>query len=162
MKTAKRSRMNPPSLLNRLLAAWHERALFVKAASFATVGVVNSLIDFGVFWVAVQYFGAPLVPANVMSWLVAVSNSYVLNSFVTFARESNRELRLRTYAKFLGSGVVGLIVNTTVLVVAVGLMPRLIADPGLQLAAAKACAIMASFLVNFSLSYFVVFRRKKV
>ena len=48
------------------------------------------------------------------------------------------------------------------LVVAVGLMPRLIADPGLQLAAAKACAIMASFLVNFSLSYFVVFRRKKV
>ena len=49
-----------------------------------------------------------------------------------------------------------------VLVVAVGLMPRLIADPVLQLAAAKACAIMASFLVNFSLSYFVVFRRKKV
>lgn len=152
--------MNPPSLLNRLLAAWHERALFVKAVSFATVGVVNSLIDFGVFWVAVQHFGAPLVPANVLSWLVAVSNSYVLNSFVTFARESNRELRLRTYAKFLASGVVGLIVNTTVLVVAVGLMPQLIADPALQLAAAKACAIMASFLVNFSLSYFVVFRRK--
>ena len=69
--------------------------------SFAAVGVVNSVIDFGVFWIAVQYFGAPLVPANVLSWLVAVSNSYVLNSFITFARESNRELRWHTYAKFL-------------------------------------------------------------
>ena len=85
-----------------------------------------------------QYFGVPLVPANVLSWLVAISNSYVLNSLVTFARESSRELRWRTYATFLGAGLAGLIVNTTVLVVAVSLMPRLIADPALQLAAAKA------------------------
>ena len=104
--------MNPQSLFGRLLKAWNERALVLKAASFAAVGVVNSLIDFAVFWVAVQYFGAPIVPANVLSWLVAVSNSYVLNSFVTFARESNRELHWRTYAKFLGSGLAGLIVNT--------------------------------------------------
>ena len=152
--------MPPPSLVQRLLAAWHERALVLKAMSFAAVGVVNSLIDFGVFWIAVQYFGAPIIPANVLSWLVAVSNSYVLNSLITFARESNRELRWHTYATFLGSGLAGLIVNTTVLVVAIGLMPRLIADPTLQLAAAKACAIAASFLVNFSLSYFVVFRRR--
>lgn len=151
----------PPSLFGRLLAAWHERALVLKALSFAAVGVVNSLIDFAVFWIAVQYFDAPLVPANVLSWLVAVSNSYVMNSFITFARESNRELRWRTYVTFLGSGLAGLVVNTTTLIVAVSLMPQLIDDPTLQLAAAKACAIMASFLVNFSLSYFVVFRRKQ-
>ena len=148
------------SLLQLLLAVWRERALLLKVVSFAAVGVVNSMIDFGVFWIAVQYFGAPLVVANMLSWLVAVSNSYVLNSFITFARETNRELHWRTYATFLGSGLAGLIVNTTVLVIAVGLMPRAIADPVLQLAAAKACAIAASFLVNFSLSYFVVFRRK--
>ena len=63
--------MNPPSLLSNLLAAWRERALVLKAMSFAAVGVVNSVIDFGVFWIAVQYFGAPLVPANVLSWLPA-------------------------------------------------------------------------------------------
>ena len=149
------------SLFDRLLAAWRERALILKAMSFATVGVVNSLIDFAVFWVAVQYFGAPIVPANVLSWLVAVSNSYVLNSLITFARESNRKLHWRTYAKFLGAGLAGLIVNTTVLVIAVQLMPRLFANPAWQLAGAKLCAIMASFLVNFSISHFVVFRRQK-
>jgi putative flippase GtrA len=145
--------------IQRLRTAWHERSFVLKAASFAAVGVVNSLIDFGVFWMAVQHFGAPIVPANVLSWLVAISNSYVMNSFITFARESNRDLRWRTYATFLGAGLAGLIVNTTTLVVAVGLMPRLTPDPAYQLAAAKACAIMASFLVNFSLSHFIVFRR---
>ena len=153
--------MPSPSLPDRLLAAWRERALILKAMSFASVGVVNSLIDFGVFWVAVQYFGAPIVPANVLSWLVAVSNSYVLNSFITFARESGGELRWRTYLTFLGAGLAGLIVNTTVLVIAIQLMPRLFADPAWQLAGAKACAIMASFLVYFSISHFVVFRRKQ-
>lgn len=153
--------MNPsPSLLQRAIATWHERPLILKAISFATVGVLNSVIDFGVFWVAVQYLSAPLIAANVLSWLVAVSNSYVLNSVITFARESGGALQWRTYGKFLASGLAGLVVNTTVLIAAVSLMPRLIADPGLQLAASKACAIAASFLVNFSLSYFVVFRNK--
>jgi len=45
--------------------------------------------------------------------------------------------------------VVGLIANTTVLVVASWMIPELIA---------KVLAIGASFLVNFSLSHWVVFR----
>jgi putative flippase GtrA len=147
------------SLLHRLLDAWQRRVLILKAASFATVGFVNSLIDFGVFWIAVQYFGVPLILANVLSWLVAITNSFVMNSLITFARESGGRLHLRAYARFAGVGVVGLVVNTTTLLVAVSLMPALIADPVHQLAAAKACAIAASFLVNFSLSNFVVFRR---
>ena len=152
--------VNPRSLSSRILAAWHEGVLVLKAASFAAVGVVNSLIDFCVFWILVQYFGAPLIPANVLSWLVAITNSYVLNSRITFARESGGRLRWRAYATFVGAGLAGLVVNTTTLVTAVHLLPRLIADPVYQLAAAKLCAIMASFVVNFSLSYFVVFRRR--
>jgi putative flippase GtrA len=147
------------SLFHRLLDAWQRRALILKAASFATVGFVNSLIDFGVFWIAVQYFGVPLIPANVLSWLVAITNSFVMNSLITFVRESGGRLHWRTYARFAGVGVIGLVVNTTTLLIAFALMPRLISDPVHQLAAAKACAIAASFLVNFSLSNFVVFRR---
>ena len=154
-------RVNPlRTLFDRLLTAWHERAFILKAASFASVGFVNSLIDFVVFWIAVQYLGLPLIPANVLSWLVAISNSFAMNSFITFARESGRKLRWRAYLTFASVGVIGLLVNTTVLLLAVRLMPRLIADPVQQLAAAKACAILASFLVNFSLSNFVVFRRR--
>ena len=147
------------TLFDRLLAAWHDRALVLKAVSFAAVGVVNSVIDFSVFWTAVQVFAAPLVLANVVAWMIAVTNSYVMNSFVTFARESGRQLRWRAYATFVGANVVGLIANTTTLLIAVRMLPQLIADPNYQLAAAKLCAIMASFLVDFSLSHFIVFRR---
>jgi putative flippase GtrA len=151
-----------PRLFDRLIAAWRDRNILLKALSFGAVGVVNTAIDFAVFWVAVQKFAVPIVPANVMAWLVAVSASYAMNSYVTFARESGRTLSWRAYATFAASGIAGLIANTVTLVVAVKFMPLVIADPDHQLAAAKICAILASFVVNFSLSHFVVFRKRKI
>ncbi|MGC1358370.1 MAG: GtrA family protein, partial [Xanthobacteraceae bacterium] len=55
------------------------------------------------------------------------------------------------YFTFVGSGIAGWIANTAVLLVLaeVLLLPVFIA---------KAGAILASFVVNFSLSHFVVFR----
>ena len=49
----------------------------------------------------------PLIPANVLAWLVAVSGSYVMNSFITFAAESGRQLRWRDYGAFVASGIAG-------------------------------------------------------
>ena len=72
-------------LLNWLLKTWHERAIVLKALSFAIVGVVNSAVDFGVFSFAYYYLGLPIIAANVASWAVAVSGSYVMNSMTTFA-----------------------------------------------------------------------------
>jgi putative flippase GtrA len=136
-------------LLRRLVRAWEERAIVLKAASFAGVGVINSLVDFGVFLAAFYLLKLPLIPANVLAWLVAVSGSYVMNSYVTFAAESGRELRWRAYLTFVASGIAGVITNTTVLVIASYWVPVVLA---------KLLAIGASFLVNFSLSHFVVFR----
>jgi putative flippase GtrA len=88
----------------------------------------------------------------VLAWLVAVSGSYVMNRFITFAAESGRQLRWRTYGAFVASGVVGVITNTTVLVVASRWLP---------VPMAKLLAIATSFAVNFSLSHFVVFRTRE-
>ena len=70
-------------LQRRLARAWHERAVTLKAASFAMVGVVNSLVDYSVFLSAYYLLDLPLIPANVLAWLVAVSGSYVMNCFIT-------------------------------------------------------------------------------
>jgi putative flippase GtrA len=136
-------------LLRRLVRAWEERAIVLKAASFAGVGVINSLVDLCVFLAAYYLLELPLIPANVLSWLVAVSGSYVMNSYVTFAAESGRQLRWRAYAAFVASGIAGVITNTTVLVIASYWVPVILA---------KLFAMGAGFLVNFSLSHFVVFR----
>ena len=88
-----------------------------------------------------------------LAWLVAVSGSYVMNSFITFAAESGRRLHWRAYGAFVASGIAGVITNTD--------------GPGrgllhwLPVLAAKLLAIAASFVVNFSLSHFVVFRTRE-
>jgi putative flippase GtrA len=137
----------------RLATAWRRRAVALKAASFAMVGVVNTLIDASVFFLAYAFLTSSLIAANVLAWLVAVSCSYAMNSFITFAAESGRKLTWRAYLTFAASGVAGVIVNTAVLVIAARFMP---------VWGAKGLAILASFLVNFSLSHFVVFRAKTV
>jgi putative flippase GtrA len=139
------------TIAERLAEAWHRRAIALKAASFGAIGVVNTAIDACVFFLALGLITGSLIAANVLAWLVAVSCSYVMNSYVTFARESGRQLRWRDYRAFVTSGLVGVTANTVTLVIAAQYVP---------VWAAKACAIAVSFMVNFSLSNFVVFRRK--
>jgi putative flippase GtrA len=75
-----------------------------------------------------------------------------MNSFITFAAESGRQLRWRDYGRFAASGILGLTANTAVLYVASDVMPLL---------PAKGCAILAAFAVNFCMSHFVVFRAQR-
>ena len=140
------------SLLHRLRVAWHERAIALKAISFAMVGVVNTGIDFSVFWTTVNYLNWPLVPANVLAWLVAVSFSYAMNSFITFGPESGGVLRWRDYATFVASGIAGMVASTATLVALSYVLPLVLA---------KLISILVSFAVNFSLSHFVVFKARK-
>jgi putative flippase GtrA len=161
----------------RLLDAWRNRGLSVKAVSFAMVGVVNTLVDYGVFLLARAALSGSaaglaaigslndfcqcsnatattLVVANLISWSVAVTGSYVMNSSITFAAESGRRLRLAAYLTFVASGVAGLLVNTATLLFAAEILL-------LPVWLAKAAAILTSFIVNFSLSHFVVFRPRR-
>lgn len=138
-------------LFARLALAWHERAVVLKAISFGIIGLVNAVIDLAVFLTAYDVAGIPLVPANILAWLVAVSFSYVMNTFITFGPESGRVLRLRDYLAFVLSGVAGVTATTVTLVVL---------SHYVSVLAAKLLSIIVSFVVNFSLSHFVVFRRQ--
>jgi putative flippase GtrA len=149
-------------------------AIIRKGVSFALVGVVNTLLDAGIFFLAYGWLTAQpgplralsavaetcgcgtasniaLVAANVFGWFVAVSASYVMNSYTTFAAESGRQLKVTTWGKFVASGMLGVAANTTTLVIAAQFVPVWIA---------KGISILVGFLVNFSMSHFVVFGRK--
>jgi putative flippase GtrA len=162
------------SVRARVAEATPKRALSFKAISFALIGVINTAVDYGIFLLArtvlqkspaaLAVFGALagecrcgeagtllLVGANITSWFVAVSGSYVLNSWITFAAESGRRLHWRGYAIFVVSGIVGLVANTATLLIAAQILL-------LPIWLAKGLAVLASFIVNFMLSHFVVFR----
>jgi putative flippase GtrA len=147
--------MRPPapiaSLLDRLLAAWRERAVALKAVSFALVGLVNTAVDATVFFLLLGFVTSSLVIANVTAWFIANTGSYVMNSFTTFSAETGGKLRLKHYAGFVGSGIVAVTASTIAVVIAAEFMP---------VWGAKAIAILVSFAVNFTITHFVVFRPK--
>ena len=162
------------SVRAKLASIWRNRPLGLKAITFALIGLVNSAVDYVGFLLARAalghspaalsviasiadrcHCGRPgtvlLIVANMMSWTVAVTGSYILNSSITFANESGRRLSWRRYLTFVVAGIAGLIANTTTLVFAAQVLL-------LPVWLAKAFAVLASFVVNFSLSHFVIFR----
>jgi putative flippase GtrA len=163
--------MNPVS---RLAASLKQRTMLLKAVNFALVGVVNATVNYCIFWLGLRLLdswpalaaamaftadacgcvsaeNAGIIAANATAWSVAVSSSYVMNSLITFAAESGRQLTWRAYFTFAASGMLGLLADTTALLVAKMFLPIMLA---------KLVSIAASFAVNFSMSHFVVFRKR--
>jgi putative flippase GtrA len=156
----------------RVFAPIRQQAMMLKAVCFASIGVVNATVNYVIFWLVLRLLGAVptlagsigslaafcgcasaenagIIVANVIAWSIAVSGSYVMNSLITFAAESGRKLTWRAYTTFAVSGVLGLIADTATLLIAKEFLPIMLA---------KLVAIGAGFVVNFSMSHFVVFR----
>ena len=115
---------------------------------FGIVGLINSGVDAGIFFLALGTVTDSLVVANVIAWIVAVTSSYVLNTRFTFA-EHAKPFSFSDYLVFTLTQIGGFVANTGMLVIAAPYMPLL---------AAKILGILAGFLVNFTLARVVVFR----
>lgn len=136
----------------RRLVAPAGQALAAQVVMFGMVGVVNLAVDFGVFLLALRFVTTSLVVANLLAWLIAVSGSYVLNTVLTFARQTGRRLGARAYLTFAASQVLGFIANTATLVIAATVLPVI---------GAKAVATLVGFVVNFTLARLVLSRADK-
>ena len=123
--------------------------LFTQMVRFGLVGAFNAGVDTGIFFLALAIVTDSLVAANIMSWTVAVSSSYVLNSLFTFAERSKGRLAIGAYLIFVLTQIGGFVANTLVLVITAAYVPLL---------AAKILGILAGFLVNFTLARVFVFR----
>ncbi len=139
-------------ILPRMIDTWLARPTVAKMISFGVIGVGNTVIDLAIFTVAYSVLTLPLVASNVLAWLVAMSVSYVMNTMITFRAESGRVLRLKDYFSFAASGILGVIATTATLVALSHVMPVIYA---------KLASILAGFIVNFTMTHFVVFRQKK-
>jgi putative flippase GtrA len=137
------------NFLDQVAAAWHNRAIAIKLMAFASIGILNTAIDVSAFTVAYRFLDMPLILANVLSWLIAVSGSYAMNTKITFGRETGGTFSYKRYLRFIASGVLGVIVATASLVFALQFT---------DIFSAKLFSIVAAFAVNFSMSHFVVFR----
>ena len=140
-------------ILLKLVDAWRRRTLLAKIFSFASIGFINVAVDVSIFTIALQFLGLPLIVSNVISWLVAVTGSYAMNAKITFGRETGGALSVARYLRFVASGIAGVIVATSVLV---------LLAPYTNIPIAKLASIIAGFGVNFCMSHFIVFRSLEI
>ncbi len=89
-------------------------------AKFAMVGLLNTAIDFCIFYILINYTYLNhengviyLALAHIISFCVAVINSYVLNKYWTF-KSTDKDVSVQ-FSKFMGVSIVGLILSTAIL-----------------------------------------------
>lgn len=122
---------------------------------FAVVGVANTAIDFLIYLALTRifsFFADNFVLANIISFSVAVSNSFYWNRKWTF--RSVDERHVRQYMKFFIVNVAGLGINTAVLYL-------LVTYAGFYDVLAKVIAIGVALFWNFFVNRMWVFREKK-
>jgi putative flippase GtrA len=137
----------PPLSTSGLLAR-----LSAQAGRFASVGVLNTLVDFVLFnalwaWLEPRTpAGLALVAAAAAG--VATLNSYLLNAHWTFRQSGHGR---GVAARFVGFALLGIAVQTgTALFVSHKLLSGMQASPVVIANAAKLCAVLAAFLVTFA------------
>lgn len=105
-------------LVNVLLKLPVELRRFIK---FSLVGVVNTVIDFLIFFIAINVAGLHYLFANIISWFVAVGVSFFLNKFWTF-KSVGVNSTASQYARFTAVSLVALGLSLLLLYVFVEIM----------------------------------------
>src|SRR3989338_6114821 len=134
-------------------------ALLWQVAKFALVGVLNTAIDFGILNLLILITGftagAGIGIINIPSFTLSILNSYIWNRKWVFenAKQGN-------FFVFVAVTVIGLLINTTVVVVVTTWIPPLFGlSPTLWANVAKVFATGFSMVWNFTGYKLVVFKR---
>jgi len=90
---------------------------FIK---FSLVGVLNTAIHYGVFYVLYGFAGFHYLLASSLGFCVALTHSYILNKFWTFKRSGSRVRR--EFSKFFLVNILSLAANLAGLAILVELL----------------------------------------
>lgn len=82
-----------------------------QAGKFGIVGILNTVIDLGIYNVLSQFFGVYVVTANLISVSVAIINSYIWNKTWTF-QDKTRDKIVEQFTKFVLFSLVGMGIQT--------------------------------------------------
>ena len=126
----------------------------IQPLKFLAVGVLNTLIDAGMYLALTHHLGLAALPAlaKALSYSIGVLNSYVWNRSWTFGSQANIRATLLPFAV---SSLVALAINTGVMHLCLEVLHALPANEIISLALATATTLVW----NFAASKFVIFRR---
>ena len=121
---------------------------YKSLGKFTIVGIVNTAIDFSVFYILHDIYDVYFVAAHVCAFFIAVVNSFIFNALWTF-KNLKRDQLVRQVFVFVVIGLIGLGLSTCSIYVAsmyIGIYP------------AKILATLVSFVWNYTGSWLFVFK----
>ena len=94
-----------------------ERRVIRQFIKFGIVGISSAIIDWGLFYFFNRYLAIYYLFAKALSFIFAVINSYIWNRRWTFRSENTQ--KMQEFSKFLIVSVIGLLLNTLIMFIAV-------------------------------------------
>ncbi|HTL39697.1 MAG TPA: GtrA family protein [Methylomirabilota bacterium] len=130
---------------------------------YVTVGLLNTAIDFAVLNLLSAATGITkgngLIPINIISFSVAIINSYFFNKYWSFDDKSFGD-HGKKFSKFMLVSIIGALANTLIVrFITTDIHPFLSLTPRLWLNAAKIIATCFTFAWNFSGYKIIVFKK---
>jgi putative flippase GtrA len=120
---------------------------------FGLVGVTNTAVDFAIFFTLYAIFEWNVVTANVLAFLAAVTNSYLLNKHWAFAQNKTGTPVVKEFLLFLTASLFSLFLSTAILV---------IGEPFLSVFILKIGAAVIVPLVNYVLYKYLIFSPTRI
>ncbi len=122
---------------------------YKSVGKFTVVGVLNTVIDFSVFYLLHDVFDIYFIIAHVCGFTLALCNSFYFNATWTFNSLDKKRWH-RQAVCFAIVSVVGMGLSTLTIY---------IANAFVWVYFAKALATIVSFLWNYAASFFIVFKK---
>ncbi|MFH1457273.1 MAG: GtrA family protein [Patescibacteria group bacterium] len=130
---------------------WHKRITkYHQFFKFCVVGTIGAIIDIGGLYILVEFVHIYYLLAAVISFIVAVTNSYFLNKYWTFQNKSNNHAK--QFIGFLLVSIAGLIINLAV-------MYALVERMAIWYLLSKAIASIVVLFWNFFMNKYVTFKQ---
>jgi putative flippase GtrA len=115
---------------------------------FAVVGVVCTLIDFGIFF-SLHHLGMGIILANILAYSAGIVVNFLLNRYWTFADSEHKQMQRLGIA--LIWGYCGLMLSTGLVWMLAQVLPLL---------AAKIITVLVMLFVNYTANQLIIFRTK--
>jgi len=119
-------------------------------SKFTVVGLVNTLIDFFIFYILHDLFDVMFVYAHITAFFIALTNSFYFNAIWTF-KNLKRDQLVKQITSFVAVGFSGLILSTLTIY---------FANQFMWVYFAKILAMGVSLIWNYVGSWLFVFKEK--
>jgi putative flippase GtrA len=120
-----------------------------RVAAFVGIGAVNTAIDISAFACLYELIGLDVISSNMIAFLIALTNSYIMNRAITFADRRGNRGTLKGFARFVVVAVAAMCVSTAI-VYLVSLIAHALIGKLIATAASTVISYMGSYWFAFA------------